>query len=361
MVTALYVTSTETFSGKTAVCIGLARRFLADGLRVGYFKPLSFTARQEDCGAVDEDTQVIRRTLGLKEPPEIICPVLITPRLMEVIARGEAGDLIGRIKAAYSKVAEGKDVVIIEGANNIASGSLIDMSGLEVLQAFDAKGIVVVRYRDDLVIDHILIAKRVAGERAIGAVINSVPADRLDFVTRDVAPFCERRGIKVFAILPQERQLMATSVNDLVEYLGGEVLCAQDRLNELVENVMVGAMGVDAALKYFRRKPNKAVITGGDRSDLQLAALETSTKCLILTGSLHPNPIVVARAEELGVPMILVRHDTLTAVGIVERCSGRVRFHDVQKIARFEEMLQARFDYQALYQALHIAPKGSSK
>jgi len=41
----------------------------------------------------------------------------------------------------------------------------------------------------------------------------------------------------------------------------------------------------------------------------------------------------------------------------VERCSGRVRFHDVQKIARFEEMLQARFDYPALYQALNIAPK----
>ena len=109
MVTALYVTSTETFSGKTAVCIGLARRFLADGLRVGYFKPLSFTARQEECAAVDEDTQVIRRALGLKEPPETICPVLVTPRLMEIITRGEAGDLTGRIKAAYAKVAEGKD------------------------------------------------------------------------------------------------------------------------------------------------------------------------------------------------------------------------------------------------------------
>jgi hypothetical protein len=41
----------------------------------------------------------------------------------------------------------------------------------------------------------------------------------------------------------------------------------------------------------------------------------------------------------------------------VERCSGRVRFHDAPKIARFEEMLQARFDYPTLYQALHITPK----
>lgn len=49
----------------------------------------------------------------------------------------------------------------------------------------------------------------------------------------------------------------------------------------MVEHLMIGAMDVDSALTYFRRKPNKAVITGGDRPDIQLAALETSTKCTI--------------------------------------------------------------------------------
>ena len=38
--------------------------------------------------------------------------------------------------------------------------------------------------------------------------------------------------------------------------------------------MLVGAMSVESALSYFRRKPNKAVITGGDRADIQLAALE---------------------------------------------------------------------------------------
>jgi BioD-like phosphotransacetylase family protein len=113
-------------------------------------------------------------------------------------------------------------------------------------------------------------------------------------------------------------------------------------------------MSVDSALTYFRRKPNKAVITGGDRPDIQLAALETSTKCLILTGNLRPSPIILGRAEEVGVPMILVRQDTLTAVEVIERFFGKTRFHQEKKVQRFEEMLQDRFDYEQLYDALQL-------
>ena len=36
----LYVTSVERYSGKTATCLALGKRFQADGYRVGYVKPL---------------------------------------------------------------------------------------------------------------------------------------------------------------------------------------------------------------------------------------------------------------------------------------------------------------------------------
>ncbi len=186
------------------------------------------------------------------------------------------------------------------------------------------------------------------------AMLAAVPAGRLDFVQKQVAPFCQKRGIKVFATLPQDRLLMSTSVGEIVEALNGEVLCCGDRLDELVENLMVGAMSVDNALKFLRRKANKAVITGGDRPDLQLAALETNSKCLILTGNMHPSPIILGRAEELGVPMILAKQDTLTTVDIVESVFGKVRFHDEKKIRRFEALLEEHFDYAGLYSALGI-------
>jgi BioD-like phosphotransacetylase family protein len=354
MAVALYVTSTETYSGKSALCIGLMRRLRKDGFKVGYFKPVSFTPRQEEDGARDEDASVVKATFSLEEPLETLCPVLITHRVMESIIRGQAPDFAAKIRDAYAIVAKGKDVVIIEGANNVASGSLIRMSGIEIIQAFDAKAIVVVRYRDDLVLDHLLIAKRVVGASVIGAVINSVPTHRMAFVQKDVAAFCLSRDIRVFGALPQDRLLLSTSVAEIVEALGGEVLCGHGHLDELVENLLVGAMSVDNALKYMRRKANKVIITGGDRPDLQLAALETASKCLILTGNLHPSPIILGRAEELGVPIVLAKQDTLAAVDIVEGTFGRVRFHDEKKIRRFEALLAEHFDFAGLYAALGL-------
>jgi BioD-like phosphotransacetylase family protein len=95
--------------------------------------------------------------------------------------------------------------------------------------------------------------------------------------------------------------------------------------------------------------PNKAVITGGDRSDVQLAALETQTKALILTGNLQPSPIVMARAEDLQIPMILVNLDTLAAVEKTDEIVGRVRIHQAQKVQRFVELIEENVDLDSLF------------
>ena len=63
---------------------------------------------------------------------------------------------------------------------------------------------------------------------------------------------------------------------------------------------------------------------------------------------------MLALAEEQGVPVILSRLDTMTTVERVERCFGKVRFHDEKKMLRFDSMLDERFDYAALYAELGL-------
>jgi len=67
-----------------------------------------------------------------------------------------------------------------------------------------------------------------------------------------------------------------------------------------------GAMDVEHALRVFRRISRKAVVTGGYRTDIQLAALETDTVCLVLTGGVTPNELIQARAREKGVAILSV-------------------------------------------------------
>jgi BioD-like phosphotransacetylase family protein len=351
----LYITSTETFSGKSALCAGLGRRIQRDGLTIGYMKPLSTGARLA-AGMVDEDAEFFKRTFNLSDTLEDISPIGITSRMVEAILTAEdRTDYVSRLKSVYARIANGRDVMILEGGSNLREGYLIDLPASQVTEILHAQALVVVKYSNDLqILDDALMAQTRLGDSLIGVVLNAIPRQRMPFMQEVVKPALEARHIPVLAVLPQERLLLSVSVGELAEFLSGKILCCEEHINELVEHLMVGAMGVESALSYFRRKPNKAVITGGDRPDIQLAALETSTKCVILTGNLRPSPIILGRAEEVGVPMILVRQDTLTAVEVIERFFGKTRFHLDKKVQRFEEMLEDRFDFERLYAVLQL-------
>ena len=140
----------------------------------------------------------------------------------------------------------------------------------------------------------------------------------------------------------------------LVAQLDAEVLCRPDRLDLMVESLSIGAMNVNSALEYFRRGNNMAVVTGGDRADIQLAALETSTQCLILTGHLAPQPFIVSRAEDLEIPILSVDLDTLTTVEIIDRAFGQVRLQESIKINCARELFGNHCEVDRLISLLGI-------
>ena len=357
----LYVTSSETFSGKSALCIGLGKRFQQDGLVIGYMKPVNTLAQSKDGAPFDADVEFAKQTFNLPESVDILAPVAITAQEATNILKGESTtDYEARLLAACGQVCQGRDVTILEGGYSLREGYIVGLRSTHVASLLHAKVITVARYEERMVVDQILTAQLRMGDRLIGAVINAIPRQRMEYVQTVLKPFLEAKGVAVFGCLPRERLLQAVSIGELVDGLDAQVLCCSDRMDDLVEHLMVGAMTVDSALSYFRRRPNKAVITGGDRSDIHLAALETSTRCLILTGNLHPSPLILDRAEEANVPILLSRHDTMAAVEIVERFFGRSRFQQAKKVDRFSQILDERFDFARLYEAIGVSPKRPS-
>ena len=108
--------------------------------------------------------------------------------------------------------------------------------------------------------------------------------------------------------------------------------------------VMVGGMTAESAMKEMRRLNRKAMITGGDRSDMLLAALSTDTSCLILTGGLYPDNHVLAKAEELQVPVLLVGHGTQVAADMFENLIARIDPSDTAKVDMVAEMVRRHVD-----------------
>lgn len=354
----LYVASTETFVGKSAVCAGLLHHFQGDGLRVGYMKPVSVSVAHQPGAALDQDAAFMRETFGLDATQEQIAPVLLTPRTIESIMLGEHEDWASRVKTAYAAVAQNADVTVLEGTNSWAEGALVDLSADRVTDLLDAPMLLVIRYQTTRAVDTILTVQRFVGKRLLGVLLNQVQEPRLDFVQSRVVPYLEAHNVPVFGLLPQNAQLAGVTVSELIEELGAQVVGHARGDDQLIESLMIGAMGADASLSFFRKRPNKAVITGGDRTDLQLMALETSTNALILTGNFRPASQVIDRADERNVPLLMVSYDTLTAVERVEGLFGHVRFQQQAKLERFINLMDERFDWARLYSALGLEAQG---
>lgn len=351
----LYIASTGTFAGKSAVCMGLLTRMQRDGFSVGYMKPVSVSAVRTSQEVIDEDATMIRNLLNLDTPLETMVPVVITPSLVDRILHGHTQSFEQDIKNTYRSIEHQKDVVVLEGSNNWAEGALVDLTSDQVIEALDAPGLLVVRYESLQTVDTILAVQRFISKRLLlGVLINRIEPPYMDDVRKRVAPFLESRGIPVFGLLPHDRLLASVPVNDLIEHIGGQFIGQPAWCDKMIETLMVGSMSADTALSYLRRRPNKAVIVGGDRIDFQLIALETSTNLLILTGNVRPSLNVIDRAEEREVPILVVSEDTMSTVERAEQLFGRVRLNQPDKLQRFTGLMDEFFDYSRLYKALEL-------
>jgi BioD-like phosphotransacetylase family protein len=209
-------------------------------------------------------------------------------------------------------------------------------------------------YCDDFAANHIVTYLKLMPEdvELVGIVFNNIGPHFINFVKEKVVPYFEHKGIKVLGVIPQNKALMSVTAGEIAEALNGHVLAGKGSLDVSVNGIVVGAMSLDNAIKIFRRKPQRAVITGGDRADTQMAALEARSSCLLLSGNLYPTAPILGRAEELGIPVILFPDDTMTLVDKMEALLRSVRIKNPQKVALINTMFADHVDVDSIISAL---------
>jgi BioD-like phosphotransacetylase family protein len=355
----LLIGSTEGYSGKSALLLGLAQNLQQQGFAISYGKPVGtcFTSESTDSDEelVDEDGRFIAETLNL--PADRRYPTLVRLDANEIqrqLRQGGPQDQIARLKQAYAEP-QG-DLLLIEGSGTLREGLLFGLSLPTMAETLEASVLLVVRWRDDLAVDELLAAKQQLGDRLLGVILNAVPKEQRSLAEEVLSPYLEQLGIPVLGIMPRSPLLRSVSVSELVQRLNAKVLCGRDRLDLMVESLSIGAMNVNSALEYFRKGRNMAVVTGGDRTEIQLAALETSTQCLILTGRITPLPTVLSRAEEMEIPILAVDLDTLTTVEIIDQAFGQVRLQEGVKAQYVVRLIRDYLDLSRLQQLLNLSP-----
>lgn len=348
----LIVASTEPYAGKTGVTAALLLEAAERGVVAGYFKPFGTMPVVMGDYETDSDAAYLSSLAALKAPAELVCPVVRTRALVEQVLAGEAPPVVDRVLDAYRTIGHDVQIVFVEGPSDMIQGTVFGLDLQRLATMLCGRVLLLHRPGTAELPEELVHASDILGDALLGVLINDVSSARLEVTRTRVAAYLERVGISVFGVLEHDASLSAVSVAELVAELDGVVLAGETGLDEPVESFMVGAMGQEKALRYFRRRARKAVVTGGDRSDVQLAALETDTRCVICTGGMAPSSIVLSRADELGIPMVLVEMDTLSAVEHMEVLFGHVRVHDAVKVARIRELLAEQADLDAIFTTL---------
>jgi uncharacterized protein len=325
--TVLYVVSRDAAAGKTTICAGIGKYLQSTGKKIGFLK---LVADEND--RANGDAVFMKQILNLAETEQSLCLSM--------------GDLKS-LKEACANFTPAKDIVVVEGKLGQNADDSLTKTSFETAKALAARVIIVEPYHGQ----PFEFADSYKGFEAnlLGIVLNKVPVSKREHVQYEASKQFGAAKIKVLGVLPEERDLLAITVGELAVAVDGKILNNDEKSSELVENFMIGGMPIDSSLEYFARKSHKAVIIRNHRPDMQLVALETSTTCLVLSGS-RKSPInnVLVKAKNRRIPIVTTESATLDIVGRVEEALLKSRFNQEKKLQKLIEILKQYFDLDAL-------------
>ncbi|AWB26574.1 phosphotransacetylase family protein [Halococcoides cellulosivorans] len=350
----ILVTSTEEATGKTAVALALATIAQDQGHDVGYMKPKGTRLQSATGKTRDEDPMLARDLLGLDREMHELEPIVYTPTFVEEAIRGRENpaDLRERLLEHYDSQAAESDLMVLEGTDRLETGGIVDLTDPEIADAVDANVVLLSRYDEPEDIDEILAAVDQIGDNLAGVLFNAVPDAQFDQLTTDVVPFLESRDVPVLGVLPRIQELAGMTVGDLADRLGAQVLTSDVATDLFIERFTVGAMSAESALQQFRRTQNAAMITSGDRSEIITAGLEASgIKCIILSGGFRPTSAVLGKAEERGVPVLLLQSDTRMTIDRAEDILRTGPTRSAETVDRVRELITDHAEVDSLIDA----------
>ena len=357
----LFIAATRQNEGKTTTSLGLASTLQKHHPRIGYIKPVGQRFVQVEEQKIDEDIILMDRVYQLKCPLLDMSPIAIEPDFTrKYLQKSNYEVLVRRITDAFDRVAWEKDFVLCEGSGHAGVGSVFDLSNARVAKILGAKVIIVSQGGigkpiDEVCVNQALFEKE--GVEVIGVILNKVLPDKLGFINEFARKGLKRKGLDLLGVLPHQPILSSPTLEVIREELRAQPLNASTQYQNLVEEVVVGAMSVRSALSYFKK--GVLVITPGDREDILLAAATTmygqapdGLAGIILTGGQRPSPSVLRVVEALPFPVLAIDAETYRVASKVHDLTVKTRPSDTAKIGVIRDLISRYVDVEKILAAV---------
>lgn len=356
----IFVAATRMNDGKTTTCLGLTAALQAMGLHVGYIKPIAQRVVMSGEDQVDEDTLLIDGLFDLNVPIAAMSPVAIGPDFTKQYL--ENPDEIGpqlkdRICRAFDRTAYGKDIVVVEGSGHAGVGSVFGASNADNARVLGSKAIIVAAGGIGKPIDEIALNKALfdkAGVEVVGAILNKVMPDKLEFIRDFAGRGLRKLGVPLLGVVPLQETLVYPNLDQVADETKARWIHQPAGLRR-VRRVVIGAMSARRSAEYLR-VPGTLVIVPGDREDLLEAFIagvgaETLSGVLFSNGLL-PNDDIVRRLKEAGIAMAAVEAESFAVTARINNMTVKTMRQDADKIPIIRKMISDSVDIQGLLRSL---------
>jgi len=340
MIKTVFITSTEPYSGKSIISLGLINMLLGKAQKIGYFKPIINRSTEE--GKSDH----IQTVLSYFDLPVSYddAHAFTWEEAMQQSENESQGEMIDTIIRKYKQLEDKYDFTVIEGSDYQGEGTAFEFEvNASIAKNLGAPVIVVISGENKTTAQVANAAITVVRNfeareiQVLAVVANKVSLEQVNDVTELLA--VQLPPSVIVTVIPATRGLQAPTMKEIYESLDAQLLFGEERLSNQVDNFVTGAMQVPNFLNYI--KENVLIITPGDRGDIIIAALQANLSTsypqiagIILTADTMPEePIIrLIKGLQTVVPILSVKTGTFQTTTEVGNIRSKITPDNTKKI-----------------------------
>ncbi len=352
----IFIATSEPYSGKSVIALGLVNMLLGKTKKVGYFKPIiNSTAKDKK----DDHIALITEYFELPLSYEDTYAFTLSDAL-QMLQNKNQGDMIDAIIHKFKKLEDAYDFVVIEGSDFASEGIAFELeANILIAKNLSAPVIMVILGENKstaqivattLALLHNFEAREV---QVLSIVINRVNEEQTEDVKQLLAIQVPKEI--VIAVIPMEKSLKSPTMKEMYEHMGGKLLFGEDQLSNQVDHFVTGAMQVPNFLKHL--KENVLIVTPGDRGDIIISALQANLSTsypkvagIVLSAGSEPDEPVMRliQGSRPIMPVISVQTGTFETTAKVSAIQSKITVDNKKKIQLAIDVFEKYLDVKTL-------------
>ncbi|MBL7857564.1 MAG: phosphate acetyltransferase [Cyclobacteriaceae bacterium] len=355
MTNAIYLTTTEPYSGKSIIALGLMNLLASKTEKLAYFKPVISSEGAEKDSHLDTIAGHFKLSI-----PYTDMFVFTRNEVIKHINAGNEAYIIDTIIDRFKRLQERHDFVVVEGTDFLGSSTNVEFDGnISIAKNLGIPAAIIVKGEGKSVQEIVDTAVSTTksfmdeGVQILTVIANKIDSEMEEELRVRLSQFMPK-GLIVTSI-PSNKDLGNPTMKEIFESVGGKLLFGEHLLTNQVDNSIVGAMQLHNCLTRLNK--NTLIVTPGDRGDIIIGALQANLSKnypkvagLVLTGGLVPEETILNLIEGLDtvVPIISVKTGTFKTVTRVANTQSRISPDNKEKISLAISLFDKYVDVKAL-------------